>query len=42
MFLGALIVHVRAVHQRRLSAPEYQQLTERQALGLEQMVRHER
>lgn len=37
-YLGALIEHVRTVHQRRMSAPEYRPVTDLQATTFAQMV----
>jgi hypothetical protein len=39
IFLGSLIDHIRDVHQRKVSAPEYQPITERQAVALTVMLR---
>lgn len=38
-YIGALINHIRAIHQRKPSLPEYMQVTTRQARDFQAMLK---
>lgn len=37
-YVGALVIHIRGAHQRRVSAPEYLQITDRQATAISERL----